>query len=57
MLNMRPSASIFPMSELPPYEINGSGIPVIGRSWIVIPIFWNTWKVIMLMTPAHTYAL
>ena len=37
--------------------MNGSGIPVIGRSWIVMPIFSNTWNVIIAIIPVLTYVL
>ena len=38
----------------PPYEINGSGTPVIGINPRVIPIFSNIWNENHAMTPVQT---
>ncbi len=37
----------------PPYEMNGSGMPVTGIMPRLMPTFSNTWKPIMQRTPTH----
>lgn len=39
------------MSDDPPCEMNGSGMPVTGMSEMAIPTFTTTWKASIAATP------
>ncbi len=41
--------------DVPPYEINGSGIPTTGKRPITIDIFTKDWIKIRLATPKIKY--
>ncbi len=52
MLSSIPIPTSAATSEDPPYEMNGSGCPVSGKSCVTTPIFTNAWNASQKVIPA-----
>jgi hypothetical protein len=51
-----PTAAKLMISDEPPAETNGSGMPVTGMSPTTTPMLMNAWRQIQAVTPAATSA-
>ena len=51
-----PTAAKLMISDEPPAETNGSGMPVTGMSPTTTPMLMNAWRQIQAVTPAASIA-